>query len=150
MSAAEWAKMPKEWITREELASHGSRVHQTATIQAYKIFICIALGANYKPNDQFERAGSAQISYSQFESMTGASRAVVASGVARLEEIKRVEINKSFNTNVYTLMDYDAEHLSWVKLPKRYLLRSTDTTLLAKLPTRQRVTLHSLQLYLTL
>lgn len=150
MSAAEWAKMPKEWILREELALRKDRTYQTEAIQAYKTFICIVLRANFHPNKEFERAGSAKISYSQFELMTGASRAVVAKGIARLEEMELIEIDKSLNTNIYTLANYDTQGVSWAKLPKRYLLRAADTTVLAQFPTRQSITLHSLKLYLTL
>lgn len=147
MSAAEWAKMPKKWIVREELASHSGRTNQAETIQAYKTFICIVLGANFYPNEEYERAGSAMISYSQFETMTGASRAIVARGITRLEKMGLVEIDKSSNTSVYTLVDYATQGMSWARVPKRYLLR---TTILSQLPTRQRMTLHSLKLYLTL
>jgi len=150
MSAAEWAKMPKEWILREELALHKDTANQSEIIQAYKTFICIALHANFHPNKEFERAGSAKISYSQLELMTGASRAVVAKGIARLEKMELVEIDKSLNTSVYTLVDYDTKNVSWAKLPKRYLLRAEGTTILTRFPTRQRMTLHSLKLYLAL
>jgi len=152
MSSAEWARMPKEWIIRGQLALpvDRSRTSQTEAIQAYKTFICIVLRANYHPNEEFERAGSAKISYSQFEVMTGASRAVVSQGIAKLEKMKLVEIDKSLNTNVYTLAGYDTHGVSWAKMPKRYMLRAADTTILTKLPTRQRMTLHSLKLYLAL
>lgn len=156
MSAAEWAKMPKAWITRGDLKSHADRglfeggQDQTGDIQAYKTFICIALNANYKKNERFSKAGSAMISYTDLETMTGASRAVVVRGVSRLQQMGLIDVDKSSNTNTYTLKDYDVEGASWVKLPKRYLLQPHDRTLLANLATRQRVTLHSLKLYLIL
>jgi DNA-binding IscR family transcriptional regulator len=156
MSAAEWAKMPKMWITRGDLKSHTNQglfaggQDQTGDIQAYKTFICIALNANYKSNEHFPKAGSAMISYTDLETMTGASRVVVVRGVAKLQKMGLIDVDKSSNTNTYTLKDYDVEGASWVKLPKRYLLRSNDRTLLADLVTRQRVTLHSLKLYLVL
>lgn len=140
--------MPQFWIS-EELRLRGLSARKAGDhAQALKTYMCIALRANYSPNEQFAHAGCAELSYSELQDMTGASRSLVSRGIQCLQETGLIETSKASRTSTYRLLGYE-EKRQWAKLPKAYLL-SGESPLLSELSLRNRITLDSLKLYLLL
>lgn len=147
-----WAKLPTVWIRYGNKLRNFSVKDIGASIAGLKIYLAIVLKANYEPNDDFDKSGCAAISFSEFEDLTGMSRALVAQGVKKLKEQDLIVIEKTGRPNIYRLEDFDDKR-GWSKLPKRYLFGSKKLGKIQKITEfsmRHRAHLNALRIYLLL
>jgi hypothetical protein len=145
---AQWAKMPSSWIIQDHGLRDFSIKESGTNAQALKLYITIALMANFKPNKEFSNAGCAAISYSEFEEIAGGSRTLIANGIRMLESYGLIERNSSPKTHVYRLQHYADR--GYAQLPKRHILQSEHGSRIAQLSLRNVMTLNALKLYLLL
>ena len=128
---AQWAKMPSSWI----IQSHGLRdfsiKESGVNAQALKLYITMALMANFKPNSEFSTAGCAAISYSEFEEIAGGSRTLIANGIRMLEGRGLVDRDTHPKTHVYRLQHYADR--GYAQLPKRHILQSEHGSRIAQI-----------------
>lgn len=147
-----WAKLPTAWIRYDDKLRCFSVKNIGASIAALKIYLAIVLKANFKPNDVFDKSGCASLSFTEFEDLTGMSRALVAQGLKKLKEHELIVVEKEGRPNIYRLTSYDDER-GWSKLPKRYLFGSENLGKIQKITEfsmRHRAHLNALRIYLLL
>lgn len=145
-----WAKMPSRWIQDGGLKNfHANLAGKNAA--ALKIYMAVAMFANFKPTPQISTAGFAKLSYSDFEDVCGISRQSVCDGIALLNESAILSINKIGNSHGYTIVDYDEK--GWAKIPSGYLLQKANfssQTRFAGMSIRGALHLEAIKLYLAL
>ncbi len=149
MATAEFSKCPTAWIIQRRglRAFHVPEVG--ACISALKVYLAVVLRANFYPTNDYPRAGTAVLSYSQFAELLDLSRAMIARGVSKLEAEKLIEVDRSLNTNLYSLTDFENGD-GWGKLPKRHLFSGPGFGIrkLTQFSMRHRAHLNALKLYL--
>jgi hypothetical protein len=142
--------MPSRWIQDGGLKTfHASQAGPNAA--ALKIYMAIAMFANFKPNPQVSTAGFAKLSYSDFEEVCGISRQSVCDGIALLNQSAILTINPIGNSQGYILADYDEP--GWAKIPSGYLLQKANfstQTRFAGISIRGALHLEAIKLYLAL
>ncbi len=145
-----WAKMPSVWIQAGLLSDfHAKSAGPNAA--ALKIYMAIAMFANFKPNPQIGTAGFAKLSFNELEDLCDVSRQSVRNGIAVLAERDLVSIVKVSNANGYVLQDYD--ELGWAKIPSGYLLQKQNfsgKTRFSGMKIRGALHLEAIKLYLAL
>ena len=147
-----WAKLPTQWIRYDDKLRNFSVRDIGASISALKIYLAIVLKANFKSNDTFDKGGCAAISFTEFEDLTGMSRAMVAEGLRKLKEQELITVIKKGRPNIYHLADFDSTK-GWSKLPKRYFYGSKKMGIIQKITEfsmRHRAHLNALRIYLLL
>lgn len=147
-----WAKMPTVWIRYDDKLRNFSIRDIGASIAALKIYLAIVLKANYKPDSLFNKGGCAAISFTEFEDLTGMSRAMVAEGLQKLKKEGLIVVEKTGRPNIYRLAEFDDKR-GWSKLPKKYLFGSERLGCIQKLTEfsmRHRAHLNALRVYLLL
>ena len=146
-------KTPTNWIRYDDFLRQFSVRDLGGSIAALKIYMVISLNANYKPTPDLKIAGSAQLSYTDFENLLQISRATVAKGIAKLKKIGLIDVDYSTRPAIYSLPHYLDDSQGWGKLPKRYLFgteRHGTVEKIAAFSMRHRAHLNALRIYLLL
>jgi hypothetical protein len=86
----------------------------------------------------------ATASYSELETLTGLSRALIAAGLKRLIELKLMAASGSNQKRVYLIF---GKGKRWFKLPCRALFDGERITPFHRLTLRSKLDLHALKLY---
>lgn len=102
-------KLPTWWFREEKLKCFQGGLKAGESIAALKVLISISLHADFHTRE-------ADISFSSLEEITGLSRPMVIKGVKKLEEEKIVHIDRTGNTNRYT-MNITHNDAKWAKVP---------------------------------
>jgi len=147
-----FVKMPSRWImypgTQGGLKSFSWQgKNRSRNIAALMLYIAILHNANENPTP-LHAAGTARISYSELQKITGLSRTMIAAGLRKLEEQEIILANKENKTSVYQLVDnYFTD--SWAKLPFKSLYTGGNGIgFFYDLNLRKKVELDALKLYL--
>lgn len=149
-----WAKLPSEWIREGRLKS--IRANEVgAGAAALKVYIAMAMNANYAANSQFPAPGLTDISYSELEYVTGLSRSYIKKGIDRLRDLELICRYGDIipMRYVYDLVGYDSPGVGWAKVPARYLYSpnsGSQSPRLANTSNRGRIAVDSMKVYLTL
>jgi len=139
-----WAKVPSKWVQQAGLKKFRATAAGESAA-ALKLYMAVAMFANFKPSPAEKIAGVAKLSFSELENICGVSRQFVARGVALLSSHGLIEVLKVGNANAYLLAGYD--DLGWAKVPRAYLL---DNGRFERLGIRGSLHLNALKLYLAL
>lgn len=147
-----WAKLPTAWIRYDDKLRNFSVRDIGDSIAALKIYLAIVLKANFKKDKVFDKGGCAAISFTEFEELTGMSRAMVSQGLKKLKREGLVTVEKAGRPNIYWLNNFD-DGKGWSKLPKKYLFGKKKLGRIQKLTEfsmRHRAHLNALRVYLLL
>lgn len=139
-----WSKMPSRWIADRGLR-HFTSSEAGVNAAALKLYMALAMFANFKPSPNNPVPGFARLSFSELEDLCDISRRYVASGIRRLELLQIIEIEPISNAHGYRLVGYG--DLGWAKLPRSHLL---DQNRFRHLGVRGNLHLNALKIYLAL
>lgn len=140
-----WSKMPSRWVRQGGLKQFRAKSAGT-NAAALKLYMTVAMFANFKASPDIVVPGFARLSFSNLEDLCNISRQYVGCGLKVLASHELVDIHKTGNANGYFLTGYD--DIGWAKLPRSYLLEKTSR--FAGLPIRGVLHLEALKLYLAL
>lgn len=148
-----WSRLPAAWIVRGGLNEFiaGSKLGES--MAALKILVAIHLLAkNARVDADDPDQGSVMIAYDDLMTLTNLSRALVSTGIKRLQALGRVTVKrgKRGEPSRYRLPDYAAED-HWTKISNRRLFRGTNSErigVLHDLSPRRTCDLDALKLYL--
>lgn len=145
-----WSKVPSRWVQITGLrAFSASAPGENAA--ALKLYMSIAMFANFKPTPQLSVAGFARLSFSELEELCDISRQYVKRGIDVLVERGLVSVEKIGNAHGYLLENYDVD--GWAKIPQSHLLQKatySSQSRFASISIRGRLHLEALKLYLAL
>jgi hypothetical protein len=111
--------MPSRWIRDGALrAFHAEGA--TGDAAALKLYLALAMGANFKPSPSAAVAGTARLSFCDLETLCEISRRSIARGLRCLETHARIQTHRAGKSHHYVLCDYD--ETGWAKLPRGHLL----------------------------
>lgn len=145
-----WSKMPSQWVQLDGLREFGAR-NAGENAGALKLYMSIAMFANFKPTPSTDVAGFARLSYSELEELCNISRQYVSRGLEILVEKKLISVLKIGNANGYLLSSYDVP--GWAKIPQSHLLQQgtySGQSRFAGMSIRGVLHLEALKLYLAL
>jgi DNA-binding transcriptional ArsR family regulator len=144
----EFVKMPSFWIIDQTLSQlKWDGKDNAAGVSALMLYISIAHKVNSEANKEFSGVGFAKLSYSDFERIVGLSRAKIAGGLKKLEEIGIITTDKGGKTSVYQLVGYNPKE-KWAKLPCRYLYKNECIKVFSDFHLRHKNELNALKMYL--
>lgn len=138
-----WSKLPSHWVHAEGLHAFRPRVPGSAA--ALKLYMALAMFANFKPTPDAPVAGTARLSFSALEALCDISRRYVSLGLSRLEQHGLITTQPIGAAHRYLLAGY--AHRGWAKLPRGYLLGEQRFKTLG---VRGALHLNALKLYLAL
>jgi hypothetical protein len=110
-----WSKLPSYWVHNAALRSFRPRTLGSAA--ALKLYLALAMHANFKPAPGAEVAGLARLSFSELESVCDISRRYVSLGLTLLTHAGLVTTHAVGTAHRYQLQGYD--HPGWAKAPLR-------------------------------
>jgi hypothetical protein len=149
-----WVKIPTKWMLDKENPSlkkfrWKGQIKSDFTA-ALMLYIAIAHHANSEKNRYFSRPGCAKLSYREFTTVTGLSRAKISGGLKVLSEYDLIEIIKSEKTNILRLRHY--EPVGWAKLPGKSMYTEHNESIrpFLQFKLRHKTELNALKLYLLL
>lgn len=145
-----WSKIPSQWVQLGGLRNFSART-AGRNAAALKLYMGIAMFANFKPTPLIDVGGFARLSYSELEELCNISRRYVQLGLETLVQKELITVVKVSNANGYLLLNYDVP--GWAKLPKAYLLQKATYSSLsrfANMSIRGALHLEALKLYMTL
>ncbi len=141
MAIRSWAKLPSMWIEANGLLElRWADGDGSANAAALMVLTAIAHAAD-------SRAGSAILTYNDFEHKLGISRTKIAAGLSVLEELKL--LTRDERRSVYQMVGFPEEKAGgWAKFPVRRML-STDGTIrpFKDFTLRKRTELDALKLF---
>ena len=136
-----WSKLPSRWIREGALHAFGP----DGGAAALKLYMALALWANFKPSPTAEVAGLARLTFSELETRCDISRRYVSRGLALLAAEGLITVERIGTAHRYRLTRF--EEPGWAKLPRAHLLAERR---FQSLGIRGPLYLHALKLYLAL
>jgi hypothetical protein len=139
-----WSKLPSHWVHRHTLRTlrpHGA----SGSAAALKLYMALAMFANFKPAPTAPVAGITRLSFSELEALCDMSRRYVSLGLGVLQHAGLITIEPIGNAQRYLLRGY--EHPGWAKLPRGHLLEEQRFKVMG---IRGALYLNALKLYLAL
>jgi hypothetical protein len=154
-----WCKFPSRWIKEGKLAQMrwtGKGATETA---ALLLLIGIAIKINYRTLEALREADpdetpvpaarTARITYDEFMSMAGISRAKVAAGLVRLRELDVIDVQPE-GRNILYAIPQTLRAGDWCQLPQFPIYQNRVLRPFMGFRLREKWELHTLMLYLTL
>lgn len=148
----QFVKMPSRWVRYPGQggglkAFSWQEPNRSRSIAGLMLYIAL-LHNVHEQATSLHPAGTARVSYTDLQDITGLSRTVIAAGLRKLEEQNIIRINKEGKTSTYQLVDAYFEK-EWGKLPFRALYKSGKSIgFFYDLKLRKKVELDALKVYL--
>jgi len=88
---------------------------------ALKIYVAMAMNANFKANSEYSNAGCTNISYQYIEETTDIPKSYIKKGIDLLCEMDLITKHPQTVGTIYMPTGYEEPGVGWAKLPAKYL-----------------------------
>lgn len=150
----QFVKMPSYWIRDQEIRQlrnfRWKDEARAGNIAALMLYIVLVQHMNVEADRKFDQPGFVAMSYSEFNAITGLSRAMISKGLSVLEQMELINIDRSQKTSVYQVINSN-RHKGWAQLPYKHLYQGGNVIkAFHDFHLRKRAELDALKIYLLL